>query len=210
MDTRRARRRADLVGRARARTHRPHRRAVAIARSRGPRHSTSTRRPSTETETLRSSVIPRCVWACALRFGVAAVLLVCTTVIASVWTLAALSRLSGLVTDTVRDSEAVTAVTSKLSGALEREDDAVLLSSPVIRQRHVRPRAASARSSTRRVADLFDVLGPADEQESPSPSSRSCRRIGTRPTRGRQWRRNARLWCSITNGRTRCCVGPSP
>ena len=62
-----------------------------------------------------------------LRFGVAAVLLVGTTVIASVWTLAALSRLSGLVTDTVRDSEAVTAVTSKLSGALEREDDAVLL-----------------------------------------------------------------------------------
>ena len=36
-----------------------------------------------------------------LRFGVAAVLLVCTTVIASVWTLAALSKLSGLVTDTV-------------------------------------------------------------------------------------------------------------
>ena len=62
-----------------------------------------------------------------LRFGVAAVLLVGATVIASVWTLAALSRLSGLVTDTVRDSEAVTAVTSKLSGALEREDDAVLL-----------------------------------------------------------------------------------
>jgi NtrC-family two-component system sensor histidine kinase KinB len=103
-----------------------------------------------------------------LRFGVAAVLLVCTTVIASVWTLAALSRLSGLVTDTVRDSEAVTAVTSKLSGALEREDDAVLLvlagdpggTSVLARERTVVDEA---------VADLFDVLGPADEQELAKP-----------------------------------------
>jgi NtrC-family two-component system sensor histidine kinase KinB len=103
-----------------------------------------------------------------LRFGVAAVLLVCTTVIASVWTLAALSRLSGLVTDTVRDSEAVTAVTSKLSGALEREDDAVLLilagdpnaASVLARERTVVDHA---------VADLFDVLGPADEQELARP-----------------------------------------
>ena len=103
-----------------------------------------------------------------LRFGVAAVLLVCTTVIASVWTLVALSRLSGLVTDTVRESEAVTAVTSKLSGALEREDDAVLLvlagdpggSSVLSVERAVVDKA---------VADLFDVLGPADEQELAKP-----------------------------------------
>ena len=39
----------------------------------------------------------------------------------------ALSRLSGIVSDTVRQSESVTAVTSALAGALEREDDAVLL-----------------------------------------------------------------------------------
>ncbi len=103
-----------------------------------------------------------------LRFGVAAVLLVGTTVIASVWTLAALSRLSGLVTDTVRDSEAVTAVTSTLSGALEREDDAVLLvlagdprgTSVLAQERTVVDKA---------VADLFDVLGPADEQELAKP-----------------------------------------
>ena len=92
----------------------------------------------------------------------------CTTVIASVWTLAALSRLSGVVTDTVRDSEAVTAVTSKLSGALEREDDAVLLvlagdqrgTSVLARERTVVDRA---------VADLVRVLGPADEQELATP-----------------------------------------
>jgi NtrC-family two-component system sensor histidine kinase KinB len=103
-----------------------------------------------------------------LRFGIAAVLLVCATVIASVWTLAALSRLSGLVTDTVRDSEVVTAVTSKLSGALEREDDAVLLilagdpggTAVLARERMVVDRA---------VAELFDVLGPADEQELARP-----------------------------------------
>ena len=103
-----------------------------------------------------------------LRFGVASVLLVCTTVIASVWTLAALSRLSGLVTDTVRESERVTAVTSKLAGALEREDDAVLLvlagdqngTSVLARERTTVDKA---------VADLFDVLGPADEQELATP-----------------------------------------
>ena len=62
-----------------------------------------------------------------LRFTVAAGLLVLTTVIASVWTYFSLSRLSGVVTDTVQQSESVTAVTSRLAGALEREDDAVLL-----------------------------------------------------------------------------------
>ncbi len=61
------------------------------------------------------------------RFVVAVSLLVLTTVTASAWTFFALSRLSGIVTDTVRQSESVTAVTSRLAGALEREDDAVLL-----------------------------------------------------------------------------------
>ena len=62
-----------------------------------------------------------------LRFMVAAGLLVLTTVIASVWTFFALTSFSGIVIDTVRQSESVTAVTSGLAGALEREDDAVPL-----------------------------------------------------------------------------------
>ncbi|WP_291983213.1 ATP-binding protein [Luteitalea sp.] len=102
------------------------------------------------------------------RFGIAAVLLVCTTVMASMWTFVALSRLSGVVTDTVRDSEAVTAVTSKLSGALEREDDAVLL----VLAGEAQGRAELARERTvvdRAVGDLFDVLGPVDEQELATP-----------------------------------------
>ena len=88
--------------------------------------------------------------------------------IASVWTLAALSKLSGLVTDTVRDSESVTAVTSKLSGALEREDDAVLL----VLAGDARGMTVLSQERTvvdKAVADLFDVLGPADEQELAKP-----------------------------------------
>ena len=143
-----------------------------------------------------------------LRFGVAAVLLVCTTVIASVWTLAALSRLSGLVTDTVRDSEAVTAVTSTLSGALEREDDAVLLvlagdqrgTSVLARERTVVDKA---------VADSLTSSGRPTNRNSPSRSSRSCRRIGERQMRWRRSRQNAKRSCSITNGPIRCCVARS-
>jgi NtrC-family two-component system sensor histidine kinase KinB len=103
-----------------------------------------------------------------LRFGLSAALLVLTTVTASVWTFFALSRLSGVVTDTVQQSESVTAVTSRLAGALEREDDAVLLilagddrgAQVLLGERAVVDRA---------VADLFDVLGPDDERELASP-----------------------------------------
>ncbi|MGE4222301.1 MAG: ATP-binding protein [Vicinamibacterales bacterium] len=103
-----------------------------------------------------------------LRFVAAAGLLVLTTVTASVWTLVALNRLSGIVTDTVQQSESVTAVTSQLSGALEREDDAVLLilagddrgAQVLIGERSVVDRA---------VADLFEILGPDDERELATP-----------------------------------------
>ncbi len=99
-----------------------------------------------------------------LRFIVAAGLLVLTTVTASVWTFFALSRLSGIATDTVRQSESVTAVTSRLAGALEREDDGVLLilagddrgTQVLARERAVVDKA---------LAELFDVLGPDDERE---------------------------------------------
>jgi signal transduction histidine kinase/HAMP domain-containing protein len=103
-----------------------------------------------------------------LRFVVAAGLLVLTSVTASVWTFLALNRLSGVVTDTVAQSESVTAVTSRLAGALEREDDAVLLivagdergTQALIRERAVVDRA---------VDDLFGVLGPNDERNLATP-----------------------------------------
>ena len=103
-----------------------------------------------------------------LRFVVAAGLLVLTTVTASVWTFLALSRLSGIVTDTVRQSESVTAVTSTLAGALEREDDAVLL---ILAgdDRGARVLARDRAVVDKAVADLFGVLEPDDERELASP-----------------------------------------
>ena len=103
-----------------------------------------------------------------LRFMVAAGLLVLTTVIASVWTFFALTRLSGIVTDTVRQSESVTAVTSRLAGALEREDDAVLL---ILAgdDRGSRVLASERAVVDKAVADLFGVLGPEDERELATP-----------------------------------------
>jgi NtrC-family two-component system sensor histidine kinase KinB len=103
-----------------------------------------------------------------LRFVVAAGCLVLTTVTASVWTLFALSRLSGVVTDTVEQSESVTAVTSRLAGALEREDDAVLLilagdnrgAQVLITERNIVDGA---------VNDLFVILGPGDERDLAMP-----------------------------------------
>ena len=102
------------------------------------------------------------------RFVVAAGLLVLTTVMASVWTFLALSRLSGIVSDTVRQSESVTAVTSALAGALEREDDAVLL---ILAgdDRGARVLARDRAVVDKAVADLFGVLEPADERELASP-----------------------------------------
>lgn len=103
-----------------------------------------------------------------LRFVVAAGCLVLTTVTASVWTLVALSRLSGVVTDTVEQSESVTAVTSRLAGALEREDDAVLL---ILAGDN---RGAQVLTTERNIVDgavddLFVILGPGDERELAMP-----------------------------------------
>ncbi|NBD08406.1 HAMP domain-containing sensor histidine kinase [Corallococcus silvisoli] len=66
-------------------------------------------------------------WGLRARFLVACVLLVLTTVSASLWTLATLTRLSGEVGATVKDSDEATAATARLGSALEREDDALLL-----------------------------------------------------------------------------------
>ena len=109
-----------------------------------------------------------------LRFVIAVGLLVLTTVTASVWTFFALSRLSGIVTDTVRQSEAVTAVTSRLAGALEREDDAILLIlARDDRGIEVLTRERAVVDSA--VEDLFNVLGPDDERELANPLNAELR-----------------------------------
>jgi NtrC-family two-component system sensor histidine kinase KinB len=109
-----------------------------------------------------------------LRFVVAAGLLVLTTVTASIFTFVALTGLSRTVTNTVRESETVTSVTSKLAGAMEREDDAVLLAlsgdaratSELARERATVDEA---------VAQLFDVLEPPEERELASPLQEALR-----------------------------------
>ena len=87
---------------------------------------------------------------------------------ASVWTFFSLSRLSGVVTDTVRQSESVTAVTSRLAGALEREDDAVLL---ILAgdDRGAQVLATERAVVDRAVTDLFERAGPDDERELATP-----------------------------------------
>jgi NtrC-family two-component system sensor histidine kinase KinB len=102
------------------------------------------------------------------RFVLAAGLLVFTTVTASTWTLFALTRLSGIVTDTVRQSESVTAVTSRLAGALEREDDAVLLIlAGDDRGNQVLAHDRSVVDGA--LGELFEVLGPEDDRELAHP-----------------------------------------
>ena len=95
-------------------------------------------------------------------------LLVVTTITASVWTFFALNRLSGIATDTVRQSESVTAVTSRLAGALEREDDAVLL---ILAgdQRGTQVLARERGVVDGALADLFSVLGPEDDRKLADP-----------------------------------------
>ena len=95
---------------------------------------------------------------------------------ASVWTFLALTRLTGIVTDTVRQSESVTAVTSRLAGALEREDDAVLL---ILAgdARGVEVLARGRGVVDDALADLFVFSGRSTSASSPIPFERSCRRI---------------------------------
>jgi two-component system, NtrC family, sensor histidine kinase KinB len=109
-----------------------------------------------------------------LRFVIAAGLLALTTVTATVWTLFALSRLSGIVTDTMRQSESVSAVTSSLAGALEREDDAVLL---ILAgdSRGAEVLAGERTVVDGAVIDLFGVLGPDDERELATPLTTELR-----------------------------------
>jgi two-component system, NtrC family, sensor histidine kinase KinB len=62
------------------------------------------------------------------RFILVGALLVATTVASAVWSALTFARLSRAVGEALRDSEAATVATAALSSALEREDDALLLS----------------------------------------------------------------------------------
>ncbi|MBX3025127.1 HAMP domain-containing protein [bacterium] len=97
------------------------------------------------------------------RFLLACALLVLTTVTASLWTLRTLSQLGGVVGTAVRDTDDATAATAALAGALEREDDALLLA---LAGDADAPRAldAARRAVDERLARLATVLGDSSEQ----------------------------------------------
>src|SRR6516164_7204779 len=61
------------------------------------------------------------------RFIMAGALLVLATVISSAWSALTFVRLSAVVNETIRQSQATIDLTTALAGALEREDDALLL-----------------------------------------------------------------------------------
>jgi two-component system, NtrC family, sensor histidine kinase KinB len=61
------------------------------------------------------------------RFTLAGALLVLATVGSSLWSAWNFARLSAVVDDTLRDSQAAVDLTTALAGSLEREDDALLL-----------------------------------------------------------------------------------
>ena len=99
----RAARRSHLARAARAGAHCSRRRASPLARSRGAHPRYRRHDAAAETQTIWIGVIALMIpGRLGLRFVVAAGLLVLTTVTASVWTFLALTRLSGVVTDTVR------------------------------------------------------------------------------------------------------------
>jgi hypothetical protein len=54
-------------------------------------------------------------------------LLVMTTIVAGAWTIASLSRLGRIASETVRGNDVIAAATARVSGGLEREDHALLL-----------------------------------------------------------------------------------
>src|SRR5262245_14998833 len=61
------------------------------------------------------------------RLAIAGLLLIGTTVATGVWGVTAFRRVSQVTGDTVTANERVTDATAALAGALEREDDAMLL-----------------------------------------------------------------------------------
>ncbi len=98
------------------------------------------------------------------RFLLACAALVSAGAIASLWTLATLSRLGETAATMVRDSDATTAATAGMAGALERENDALLL--VLARDPRARRTLDYERRETDRVLDRLAALltGPGEPQ----------------------------------------------
>jgi two-component system, NtrC family, sensor histidine kinase KinB len=98
------------------------------------------------------------------RFLLSGAVLVLTTVASGVWSALAFARFSKVVGDTLRDSEQTTEATASIAGALEREDDALLLglSGDMHAEQHLAVERASVEASFARL-DALLVTPPEHE-----------------------------------------------
>lgn len=92
------------------------------------------------------------------RLAIAGALLIGTTVATGVWSVTAFREVSQVVGQTVTDNERMTDATARLSGALEREDDAVLLAFSDLAQGE----AELVRQRERVAGALGEVAGELD------------------------------------------------
>jgi two-component system, NtrC family, sensor histidine kinase KinB len=91
------------------------------------------------------------------RFLLSGAALVLTTVASGVWSALAFARFSQVLGDTLRDSEQTTEATATMAGALEREDDALLLwlSGDTRAETHLAVERASVEASFARLDALL-------------------------------------------------------
>src|SRR6185437_15931525 len=111
------------LGSARTRTHRARHRARSDPRARGQDFGHRRHHIAAQAQALRAYVKT----GLRGRFALAGILLVATTAASSAWSGLAFRRVSLVVDAVVKDSERTTGATGTLAGALEREDDALLL-----------------------------------------------------------------------------------
>jgi NtrC-family two-component system sensor histidine kinase KinB len=98
------------------------------------------------------------------RFVLAGALLVLTTVVSGLWSAWTFARLSTVVGDTLRDSQATIDLTTALSGALEREDDALLLALSGKAAAARQQRDADRQRGDELYQRLLGVLGDGEER----------------------------------------------
>ncbi|AKV04415.1 Response regulator/sensor histidine kinase [Labilithrix luteola] len=98
------------------------------------------------------------------KFLIAGALLVCATAVSSAWSVLAFHDMSRVVDATLHDSEQTTAATASLATALEREDDALLLTL-TDEARGRRSLEATRKAVADALARLGDVLTEPGEPE---------------------------------------------
>ncbi len=122
------------------------------------------------------------------RFLLSGAALVLTTVASGVWSALAFARFSQVVGDTLRASEQTTEATASVAGALEREDDALLLA--LSGEAHADQRLAVERASVEAsFARLDALLATPPEHEAAAALRERHRRLPRGGRRSSSWSR---------------------